>query len=368
MTDALPAPLTPSNCDLSDFPRMMIDIQRLRQSGFDAIIDDSAWRAGVNLWLSAWHSVPAGSLDADDAALTKAAGLGRDLRTWSAVRDNAMRGFVLCSDGRYYHETVSEVALEAWIEKVIQRLASGAGNAKRWKAEFDPAPLEADLVRAGELLAALNPDSKLLVKTRRRASQSDGNSIPPGGDSDPTGKEKASGRDPDGTDKASERNASPRGESSQEKGREEKGYISPPTPPAHPDPRLHEIMTAGGFIQPPSDWKAVLDSWIERGADYEQDIIPVLRSAGVRLRERSGRAPFKLKVFEPDLAQHMGNTKRELELLRSIPRHHAEMDRQRREEDEARESPEAKAAREAEMREYLANRDDHGPSDVEEPA
>lgn len=162
------APLTPEDCDLRDFPRMMIDVSRLRQSEFDATPDDCAWRAGLNLWFSAWHSVPAGSLANDDAALAKAAGLGRDLKTWRDVKEIALRGFVLCDDGRLYHETVCEFALEAWIEKLIHRLSSGAGNAKRWGTVFEPTDTEAAIERAAGLLAALAPDSKALLKARRR--------------------------------------------------------------------------------------------------------------------------------------------------------------------------------------------------------
>lgn len=164
-------PLTPPDCDLTDFPRMMIDIPRLHQSEFDATIDDSAWRAGINLWFSAWHSVPAGSLAADDASLAKAAGLGRDVRSWRKVRSAALRGFIECSDGRLYHETVSEFALEAWLEKLVQRISSGAGNAKRWGGEFDPAPVEAEIDAASDMLAALNPQSKAIAKAKRRHSR-----------------------------------------------------------------------------------------------------------------------------------------------------------------------------------------------------
>lgn len=166
MTESLP-PLTPLECDLRDFPRMMIDITRLRASAFDATPDDAAWRAGVNLWFSGFHSIPAASLDNDDGALCKAAGLGRDLRTWRKVRAAAMRGWVLCSDGRWYHLTVAEVALEAWLEKLTQRLSSGAGNAKRWGAVFDPEPVKAQIGIAIGLLSALNPASKALPKASR---------------------------------------------------------------------------------------------------------------------------------------------------------------------------------------------------------
>ena len=91
MTDR--APLTPANCELRDFRRMFIDIPRLSGSEFDATPSDAAWRAGFNLWMTAWHSVPAASLDDHEASLCKAAGLGRDLRTWRQVREDAMRGY-----------------------------------------------------------------------------------------------------------------------------------------------------------------------------------------------------------------------------------------------------------------------------------
>lgn len=158
------APLTPPDCDLQDFPRMMVDIPRLRGSDFDATLDDGAWRAGVNLWLSAWHQVPAASLPDDDVALTKAAGLGRDVRTWRKLRAEALRGWQLCDDGRLYHETVAELALEAWLEKLSQRLSSGAGNAARWGAEFDPEPIKAEIGATAKLLERLNPKSKALSK------------------------------------------------------------------------------------------------------------------------------------------------------------------------------------------------------------
>jgi hypothetical protein len=157
---------------------MMIDISRLRQSDFDAITDDSAWRAGVNLWFSAWHSVPAGSLSADDGSLAKAAGLGRDLRTWRKVKQDALRGFQACSDGRLYHETVCEFALEAWLEKLVQRISSGAGNAKRWGGEFDPAPIEREIDRVADMLAAIAPQSKAIPKAKRRHSRSSPSGTP----------------------------------------------------------------------------------------------------------------------------------------------------------------------------------------------
>lgn len=194
----LPSPFVPADCDLRDFPRMMIDIPRLRASAFDATPDDGAWRAAMNLWMSSWHGDPAASLDADDASLCKAAGLGRDLRTWSEVKVAALRGWTLCVDGRLYHATVAEFALEAWLEKLGQRLSSGAGNAKRWKTVFDPEPVKAAIADAANRLRALNPTSRALQKASRhvaagtvtgggRESRRDAAAIPSGSQGEGTG-------------------------------------------------------------------------------------------------------------------------------------------------------------------------------------
>ncbi|MFD1950674.1 hypothetical protein ACFSGX_07830 [Sphingomonas arantia] len=200
---AAPAPLTPLDCDLRDFPRMMIDIGRLRGSDFDAMPNDGAWRAGLNLWMSAWHVVPAGSLTNDDATLAKAAGLGRDLRTWAEVKEDALRGFVLCGDGRLYHPVVAEIAIESWLEKLFQRLSSGAGNARRWGGTFDSSKVEEDIAAAVQLLRNLAPNSKSLAKVRRRQVRQNADGIPSGSEAIPSGPND----DPTGIDSSSHRDS-----------------------------------------------------------------------------------------------------------------------------------------------------------------
>jgi hypothetical protein len=157
-------PLTPPDCDLRDFARMMIDIPRLFGSEFDATANDSEWRFGVTLWLKSFHQVPAASLPDDDAQLARLCGLGRDVKTWRKAKAAALRGWERADDGLLYHPVVAEIALEAWLEKLTQRLSSGAGNAARWKTEFDPEPIRAEIGIAAALLEALNPKSKALSK------------------------------------------------------------------------------------------------------------------------------------------------------------------------------------------------------------
>jgi hypothetical protein len=109
----LPAPMTPAGRSLQDFPHTPILRSRLFGSSFHARTTDSEWRAGVTLWLKAWEQVPAGSLPDDDIELCRLAELARDLKTWKKLKAGAMRGWVLCSDGRLYHPVVAEVVRNA---------------------------------------------------------------------------------------------------------------------------------------------------------------------------------------------------------------------------------------------------------------
>ena len=94
MTDGLPQPLTPADCDLRDFQYMELDVRRLRDSEFAAGATGEAFRAGVLLWCAAWHQVPAASLPDNDTELANLAGYGRVVKEWKKVREQALNGFV----------------------------------------------------------------------------------------------------------------------------------------------------------------------------------------------------------------------------------------------------------------------------------
>lgn len=170
MTDA-PPPMTPPDCDLRDFGSMFLDIGRLFGSEFHANANDAEWRAGVTLWLRSWHQVPAASLPVDDVPLARLAELGASRTSWKKVKDRALRGWVLCSDGRLYHRVVAEKALEAWLGKLTQRISSGAGNAKQYGIEFDREPIKRQIEAAAAMLLAIAPGSAALVKVRRYLSR-----------------------------------------------------------------------------------------------------------------------------------------------------------------------------------------------------
>ena len=127
----LPAPMTEVACDLRDFPFMPLHVDRLRTS--------RAWLKAkripfmafylINLWSAAWHEVPAGSLEDDDDVLANIA--QADDRSWKKVRDEVMRGWVKCSDGRLYHPTVAELARDGWKRKQDQRQRTEAARQSR---------------------------------------------------------------------------------------------------------------------------------------------------------------------------------------------------------------------------------------------
>lgn len=105
------SPLVPSNCDLRGFPFMPLDVDRLLDSDFNALATGKEFKAGFSLWCNSWLQVPAGSLPNDDKAIAFLAGVKTG---WKAIRPMAMRGWVLCSDGRWYHPVIAEKATRAW--------------------------------------------------------------------------------------------------------------------------------------------------------------------------------------------------------------------------------------------------------------
>lgn len=135
-------PFTSPDCDLRDFAFMPLDVVRLRDSDFAAITDAEAFRAGLLLWCASWHQVPAASLPDDDIVLARLAGFGRVVKEWLKIRDDALRGWIKCSDGRLYHPVIAEKARDAWLSKLTQRWRTECARLKkecqRKKCPYNP--------------------------------------------------------------------------------------------------------------------------------------------------------------------------------------------------------------------------------------
>lgn len=127
----LPAPLTPLECDLQDFPFMPLHVARLRDSDLAAEETAEACWYAVLLWAASWHQIPAASLPNNDAAMTRLIGLGKDVRTFRKHKVAALRHFVLCNDGRLYHPMVAEQAINAWNSKLQQRWRTECARIKK---------------------------------------------------------------------------------------------------------------------------------------------------------------------------------------------------------------------------------------------
>lgn len=130
MTAALPDPLVPAEVDLRGLKYMPLLGGRLFGSNFDLDANDSEFRVGLRLWWAAWNQVPAGSLPPEDHRIRGLAGLAENPAKWKKVRDRALDGFTLCSDGRLYHPIVAEQALIAW-EKRAEDLEERENEADR---------------------------------------------------------------------------------------------------------------------------------------------------------------------------------------------------------------------------------------------
>lgn len=124
-------PLTASDCDLRDFPFMPLDVVRLRDSDLAALESAEAFRAAVLLWCASWHQIPAASLPNDDRVLANLAGFGRVVKEWVKLKNGALRGWILCDDGRLYHPVIAEKANTALDGKLRQQWYTECGRIKK---------------------------------------------------------------------------------------------------------------------------------------------------------------------------------------------------------------------------------------------
>lgn len=68
------------------------------------------------LWATSWKSSPCGTWPADDTLI--AARIGMPDRQFKAHRDQLMRGWKLATDGRLYHDTITELVLKMCSKRV----------------------------------------------------------------------------------------------------------------------------------------------------------------------------------------------------------------------------------------------------------
>jgi len=111
--------MTTAECDCTDLDGFMLNVERLMASELVALSTHEVVAAALFLWCRAWKQMPAASLPDDERVISAFAKL--PLSKFRKHREEIMRGFVKCSDGRFYHRTLSAEAMAAYERKVAFR-------------------------------------------------------------------------------------------------------------------------------------------------------------------------------------------------------------------------------------------------------
>lgn len=127
----LPEPLVPAEVDLRDFPDFPLDFKRLFASDTWIMCDAEEKVAALRLWCMSMHQEPAGSLPDNDRILADLAGYGVAVREFLKVKENAMRGWIRCADGRLYHHVVAEKVLDCWAKKRRKAVENAADRERK---------------------------------------------------------------------------------------------------------------------------------------------------------------------------------------------------------------------------------------------
>jgi Protein of unknown function (DUF1376) len=126
----LPAPMTTLEMDVSGLDCFQLNTEKLMASELWAIASGDEFKAAVGLWCRAWKQKPAGSLPNDERVLAAFSG---NAANWKKIRDVALHGFVLCSDGRLYHETLSADVARAATAKADRKARTEKATQARKK-------------------------------------------------------------------------------------------------------------------------------------------------------------------------------------------------------------------------------------------
>jgi hypothetical protein len=109
----LPDPPVPVDLDLRHFDCMHLNTVDLLSSPIWEECSDAGVAMALRLWAKAWQQVPCSSLPNDLKKVRSWAGCEGRGKRFSQSKLDALRGFVLCSDGRLYHHKVAEAASSA---------------------------------------------------------------------------------------------------------------------------------------------------------------------------------------------------------------------------------------------------------------
>lgn len=152
--------------DVSDFPYMPLYIARLQRSKAWLICKREPAMAfySLNLWMRAWHEVPAGSIEDDDDILADAA--MADPKTWDKIKDKVLRGWER-RDGRLFHGFVTTIAETSFEAKTKQRRQTSAATEALARKRHDNRDNNRDDNRDDDRVA-------IVTNTKRREGKGEG--------------------------------------------------------------------------------------------------------------------------------------------------------------------------------------------------
>lgn len=129
----LPKPLTPADCDCTDLDSFMLNVERLMASELVALSSLEVIGAALLLWSRAWKQKPAASLPDDERVIAAFAKLS--VSRFRKLREEVLRGFVKCADGRLYHRTLSAEAVGAYERKIAfrKKRETDADRLRKWR-------------------------------------------------------------------------------------------------------------------------------------------------------------------------------------------------------------------------------------------
>lgn len=144
-----PPPLVAADRDVRDLDGFMLNVERLLASELVAVGTPEECWAAFMLWCRSWKQLPGGSLPNNERVLASFSGADK---RWPKVREMAMHGFVLCSDGRFYHRVLCEEVERAYKAKCAhktrretdqKRLAEWRARQKETQSETPPIGVDA---------------------------------------------------------------------------------------------------------------------------------------------------------------------------------------------------------------------------------
>lgn len=133
MTEQLPEPLVPADCDCTDLDGFVLNVERLMASELVALSTHEEVAAALFLWCRAWKQKPAASLPDDERVMAAFARL--PLARFRKLRGAVLHGFVKCSDGRWYHRVLAAEAIKAFEKKLEfrKRRETDAERLRKWR-------------------------------------------------------------------------------------------------------------------------------------------------------------------------------------------------------------------------------------------